>query len=297
MESFVSIHQKDIWGVVSTFDRLIFKGYLTSLYPAGALARFLFKLGILLKNFGPYVQSVTAMLQKHAQAMAEKAGRPYLYSPSPKPLGQSKEDWARDIARQDHITQGLICVLAVLEPCQSFEVRGNRVTQQLEVKRSRRKCLHFYFYFMDPEFGFMHVRLQSWFPFEIQVYINGHEWLARELDKRGIGYERLDNTFTRIDDLKTAEKLCVKFAHRQWPRVLDAMARQVNPYLGRVKQAGFGGYYWVLDQVEYATDIIHRTPAACFVTAPLCWRSYPPCFRSPSPALAPPTCYVSWGAS
>jgi hypothetical protein len=72
-----------------------------------------------------------------------------------------------------------------LETCVSFAVRKNRATHHLEIVRERRKCLHFYFYYFDAEFGFMHVRLQSWFPFTIQVYINGREWLARQLAQQG----------------------------------------------------------------------------------------------------------------
>lgn len=147
-------------------------------------------------------------------------------------------------------------MLSVLEPCSTFTVRGNRKQQKLEVVRRRSKCLHFYFYFIDPEFGFMHVRLQSWFPFGIQVYINGREWLARQLDQRKIDYERYQNSFTSITNLSVAQELCDKFAHRSWPRLLNAFARQVNPFITIIRRAGFGGYYWVVDQCEYATDVM-----------------------------------------
>jgi hypothetical protein len=50
------------------------------------------------------------------------------------------------------------------------------------VVSARRKCLFLYFYFIHRDFGLMHVKLQTWFPLQIQVYVNGHEWLAR--DKR-----------------------------------------------------------------------------------------------------------------
>jgi len=165
---------------------------------------------------------------------------------------------AREIAARDGITEGLICVLSVLEACTSFTVRGNRETHQLEVVRRRSKCLHLYFYLIDPEFGFMHIRLQSWFPFQIQVYINGREWLARQLDQLEMGYARYFNAFTHIEDLSVAQALCKKLAHRKWPRVLDALARQVNPFLATIEQAGFGSYYWVIDQCEYATDVMFR---------------------------------------
>jgi hypothetical protein len=52
METFMSIHQDALLGTLSTFDRVIFKGYLTGLFPNGAFGRYLSKQGILLKDFG-----------------------------------------------------------------------------------------------------------------------------------------------------------------------------------------------------------------------------------------------------
>ena len=257
MEAFLGARQDDILGVLTTFDRVIFKGHLTGFFPRGAFSRFLWRQGVLLKDFKPYVERATAELKAHAKQFAEERGRKYQYFASAKTRasGESKEELARAIAEENDIKEGLICVFAVVEPCKTFSVRGNRETHKLEVVRESRKCLHFYFYFIDPEFGFMHVRLQSWFPFEIQVYINGHEWLARQMDQLGIGYERYDNCFTHIDDLETAQQLCERFAHRKWPRVLNALARRLNPLLSTIKEAGFGEYYWVIDQCEVATDV------------------------------------------
>ena len=59
-----------------------------------------------------------------------------------------------------------------------------------------------YFYYVDRQFGLMHVRLQTWLPFTMQICINGREYLARRMDKAGISYERRENCFTRIDDLQ-----------------------------------------------------------------------------------------------
>ena len=258
MNSFMSVHQDKIIGNLTMFDRMIFKGHLTMFYPKGAFNRFLNTQGVLLKNFKSYVPTITLIVKTHAQQVARELGRPFIYleKATTKASGQSKEDLARSIAARDGITEGLICVLSVLEPCSSFGVRGNPQTHRLEVVRANRRCLHFYFYFIDPEFGFMHVKLQSWFPFRIQLYINGREWLAKQLDKRGVGYRRYENSFTEIENMAIAQELCEHFAHRKWPRVLNGFARKVNPLLSLIKQSGFGGYYWVLDQGEIATDIM-----------------------------------------
>ena len=260
MNTFLKIHDRDVIGTLSTFDRMIFKGYLTMLFPAGAFGVFLSRQGVLLKDFGRYVEAASAQLKAHAQALAEAAGRPFLYlqSATTKRSGAGKEDLARSIMERDGIEEGLVCVLSVLEPASSFAVQGNRQTHRLEVVRRERKCLHFYFYYVDAEFGLIHVRLQSWFPFTIQVYVNGRAWLARQLDRQGIAYEQYANAFTWIEDLPAAEELCRRFAHRRWPRVLDALARRVNPLLPLIRRTGFDSYYWVLDQGEFATDVMFR---------------------------------------
>jgi hypothetical protein len=264
VETFLKVHAADITGKVETFDRLIFKGHLTALFPAGAFTRFLHSQGVLLKDFKKFVERVTQTVMDDAKALAAQTQRPYQYlaAPHTQRTGPSKEDLARAIAARDGITEGLIAVFSTLEPCLSFRVRGNHATHRLEVVRERRKCLYLYFYLIDREFGFMHVRLQTWFPFEIQVYVNGREWLARQLDRRGVAYTRYANTFTQIADLVPVPRLCRRFAHRNWPKLLNAFARRVNPVLGPIARAGFGGYYWCVDQAEYATDLMFTSRAA-----------------------------------
>jgi hypothetical protein len=157
---------------------------------------------------------------------------------------------------------GLVCVLSVVEPCRSFGVTPNRQTRRLEVVRRRRKCLHYYLYRIDPEFGWMHVRLQTWAPYEIQVYVNGREWLARQMDQAGIGYRRSDNKITQVDDFGPITALCGRFAHTDWPPVLERQATLVNPLLPDIERAGFPSYWWVIDQGEYASDVLFTDRAA-----------------------------------
>jgi len=264
MDTFLSIHHGCVLGTLTTFDRMIFKGHLSMLYPQGAFGRLLHRQGVLLKDFKPYVARVSQQIKQHAEELASGAGRPFRYLEGTMTAknGQSKEALAQRLAAEGDLKEGLICVFSALEPCATFTVRGNRQTQKLEVIRRRSKCLHFYFYYLDAELGFMHIRLQSWFSFQIQVYVNGRECLSRYLDQQGIAYERYDNTFTRMDDLATAQTFCEKFAHFEWPGVLNALAERVNPMLNIIQQAGFGGYYWVADQAEVATDVMFKDRAS-----------------------------------
>ena len=260
MKTFLTILQDEISGQITMFDRMIFRGHLTGFYPKDAFLHFLGSQTILLKDFKWYVTTMTETLGDHIKAIAQEAGRPYLYLASAMTAarGKGKEDLAREIATRDGVSEGLICVLATLENCTTFGVVGNRQTKKLEIVRQKGKCLHYYLYFLDREFGFMHVRLQSWFPFQIQLYINGREWLARQMDRKGISYQRYQNTFLEVENLEEVGKLCQRFLRRKWVRVLNAFARQVNPFLPLIRKAGFGEYWWVLDQAEIATDVMFR---------------------------------------
>ena len=114
MDTFLSIHQDSLLGSLTTFDRMIFKGHLTMLYPKGAFARLLNRQGGLLKDFKPYVEGVSQQIKQHAEELAQQAGRPFRYLETAMTArnGQSKEELAKQIAEEDHITEGLICVFS-----------------------------------------------------------------------------------------------------------------------------------------------------------------------------------------
>jgi hypothetical protein len=214
MSAFEMVHQDRVVGKLVCFDRVILKGHLSKLYPAGAFKAFLDRQGVLLKDFGRYVKACTDELKAHAKAMAADAGRPYIYlgETHTKTRGKSKEDLARTIAERDGTVDGLICVLAAVEPCTSFDINKNSASHRLEVVRRRRKCLFFYFYRIDAELGFCHVRVQSWFPFEIQIWANGREALCRALDKAGIAHTRWANAIVACEDWGRAQALADKLA-------------------------------------------------------------------------------------
>jgi hypothetical protein len=152
--------------------------------------------------------------------------------------------------------KGLIVVFSVLEPCRTFSFRFEK--GKPFVQSAKRKCLFLYFYFMDRDFGLIHVRLQTWFPLQIQVYVNGHEWLARRLDQKQIRYRKFENAFVWIEDLVKAQKLSHQFSSLNWPRLLTRYAKKVNPLFRDLLQSM--SYYWVTTQSEYSTDVLFKSP-------------------------------------
>jgi hypothetical protein len=119
-------------------------------------------------------------------------------------------------------TEGLVCVLSVVEPCRTFSLVWNGRSPY--VQSSQRKCLQLYYYFMDRDLGLIHVKLQTWFPFRIQVYVNGHQWLARQLDHHNVKYIKVDNAFLHLGDVVRAQELADGFERIDWIHVLDRYA-------------------------------------------------------------------------
>jgi hypothetical protein len=251
---FLKKHAAKITGVLSCFDRLIFRGYLPISHPRGVLG-WLHQLGVNYTDFKTFAPKLAERLLQHAKDTAQAAGRPYRYLPTRQP----KEELARQIAARDGIREGLVCVFSCLETCRTFRLRYGDGWRQLT--SDLRRCTVLYYFWMDAEFGLVHVKLHTWLPLTCQVYVNGHSWLERQLHKQGIAYRAVDNAFVWIADVAAAQRLADRLVRQHWPRRLTAWARRVNPLLGDVLRGAEGRpfeYYWVADQAEFATDVMFR---------------------------------------
>jgi hypothetical protein len=255
MNEFIQRYGGTIVGVLSGFDRVLFRGTLRSISYVKALEVFLHAHNILYKDFAAFVQNCTTQIERHAQAVARRAGRPYQYIAKP---SLSKEDMARQLARKQGIQKGLVCVFSAVEPCQAFDIYHDRESKRLRLVSRERTCRFFYFYFIDREFGLMHVRLQSWLPFSIQVCLNGRSFLARQLTREGIDFVQQDNTFTAVADLERAQLLLDRLTRRNWAKTLNRWAGRANPLLPKLGLVGQFGYYWSIRQSEVATDVMFR---------------------------------------
>ena len=258
MNKFIAKFGDQILGVLCGFDRLVLRGTLRAIcYPQG-MEGYLSGSSVLLKDFARHVHEVSARLKGASLAGAQNLGRKIKYLASPQ---LDKEQIARSLATEQKVTEGLVCVLTSVEPCQSFEVHRNRETKKLELVSRLRKCLFLYHYSIHPVFGFMNARIQTWFPFSIQICLNGREWLARQMDAEGLRYVRQDNCFPWIEDFARAQKLMQGQLRVNWPKLLQAIARQLNPIHEEIFRQVPLDYYWTVHQNEWASDIAFRDAA------------------------------------
>ena len=259
MKRFIARHADKILGVLSGFDRLVFRGTLRRIAYVDGLGKFLNWRGVLLKDFGAFAETMTGRVRAAAEAEARGLNRPIVYLQSSR---EDKEKVALEIAERDGIQEGLIAAIECVEPCVTFDLHRNRAAKHLELVSRIRKCLHVYHYWIDPIFGLMNARIQTWLPFNIQVCLNGREWLSREMDRRGLGYRRWDNSFVGLDDIEQAQRLMDEQLRMEWAQALDRIALRLNPAHAALFGDDALGYYWSVYQSEWATDVMFRSPRA-----------------------------------
>ncbi len=265
MLSFLARFAALVRGVLSGFDRLFFCGSLRRLSHCRGLQHYLWEHRIPYKDFAAHSLEVTARLEEASLRLARQHGREIRYLNSAQ---HRKEDIAREIAARDRIKEGLICVLRSVDPCMSFQIHKNHRTHKLEIQYRQRKCLHLYHYQIHPIFGFMHTRIQTWFPFRVYVCLNGREWLARQMDQAGLRYVRRDNTFTWLEDLDQAQALLDQQAQANWPQLLDACALAANPAQSEILARFPCHYYWSVSDSEWASDVLFPSPEALATVYP-----------------------------
>ena len=171
--------------------------------------------------------------------------------------------------RGDH--PGLVHIISAMEACQSYRPWHDKTSGKTFLKPDSSKCLHYYFYFIEPQVGLCYLRVPNWCPFRLQFYCNGHGWLARKLKPRRIGFTHVDNAFVRMDDCARAQPL----ADASRPNNCTA-SWIASPSSAARSQDLDQGYHWSLMQVEYATDLVFRSPemlSPCMNSFPAkrCW--------------------------
>ena len=254
MNPFVQRHQDKIAGVLTCFDRVVITGTLPEICHAEALARYLSQRNVLLRDYAHWAEPYRDELRTHAEEVAAEAGLTIEFIRRHDAFRKEARIKAILAERGEH--PGLVHVFSAMEACPSFRHWHDKTSHRNFLKPTQSKCLHYYFYFIDELFGLCYVRVPTWAPFRLQVYFNGHYWLARHLEKAGIGYQMAENAFLRLDDVEAAQAIVDRFNLKALHRRLERWARAYCPVVSHFR----AGHHWSLMQVELATDILCRPP-------------------------------------
>ena len=249
MDLLTKRYEDKISGVLSCYDRIVLKGTLPTVCYSQGMTGYLFKNNVQIFDYTKFVDPLREKIRANAEQLAttNNISIEFVRNSSAR-----KEDIVRK--HFDGNKTGLVHILSAMEACPSYMPWHDKVSHKSFLKSTQGKCLHYYFYFNDPDIGFGYVRVPTWCPFQLQVYFNGHNLLANELTKQGIAFTMLDNAFDYIADFKKAQEISDSLDVDKLFKKLEWFSGLYCPVYKEFGQT----YHWSIMQQEYATDIVFK---------------------------------------
>lgn len=238
-----------ISGTLSCYDRIMIQGTLHPWCYADGMTRFLSARRIKIFDYTQLASSLRDQVTANAQRLATENGLEIDYI---RKKNFRKEDKVKQILKKRGTHPGLVWIFSALEPCTKYYPWLNRQTGNTYLRSEDAKCLHYYFYFIDPQLGLCYVRVPTWCPFRLQFYCNGHSWLARRLEQEKISHQLQDNAFVFIDNFQVAQKIADTLPVHSLHRKLDGFAQTYCPVIQHFSLT----YHWSIQTAEYALDIV-----------------------------------------
>jgi len=255
MSSLLERHAQSIIGVLSCWDRVVIQGSLPGFGHSEGMTSYLYANRIRIFDYAKFAEPLRDQIRRNAEGLASDNGLEIQFL---RKSTERKEAIIQQILKERGSSPGLVAILSAMETCRSYKPWHDQATGRTFLRPDSGKCLHYYFYFIDPKYGLCYLRVPTWCPFRLQFYFNGHNRLATALDKKGLGYKLVDNAFVEIDDFNAAQRLADGLDLRELHHLLDRYAQKCCPV---IKQLGVG-YHWSLMQAEYATDVIFQSREA-----------------------------------
>ena len=242
----------NIHGILSCYDRIVIKGTIPQLCYAKGMTSYLYSKGIRIFDYPRFAEPYRDDIRANAAKLASENDIEIEFI---RKSHIRKEDIVASKLKERGWQPGLVAILSAMEGCPGYQPWHDKKTGKTFLKGTTSKCLHYYFYFIDELLGLCYVRVPTWCPFGLQIYFNGHQWLASMLREQNIGYSTVDNAFDHIDDFSAAQKLADSFDVKQLHDKLNEFALTYCPVIEAFERE----YHWSVMQIEYAHDIIfHR---------------------------------------
>jgi len=248
----------------TAWDRIVLNGYLDRLQRPENIHHFFREVigapavtpEVLLSRTAPYRAWVTRYAAEHVIPLIAA------------PKGQRKEEVVAPYYRQFKRAEGIAVILTSTESGRTFvsytpryPPSGGDPGYRL-LHPARKRFLHYYFYLVDPVLGPMSLRVGTFLPFTLAVFLNGHACLAQELIRLGVGFRKDDNAFLAVDDPAALETAAERLTPHLLEQCCNHWVRQLAPRFTPTERAAVNRHYrYSVAQIELATDVIFRRSA------------------------------------
>ena len=260
METFTKLFGSLLLFVYHCFDRVVINGYLSGLSRPGQVAYFFQNVvgepviakEVLSRRTNEYQAWVEAFARNHA---------PLEWS-EPK---VRKEDYVRPALRRMERTgqHGVYFILKSMEQGQTFRSSVPRFATNDPnyriLARQRSRFTHYYFYIRDETLGPMAMRVASFFPFQTTYYLNGHNFIEKELVREKVGFRKNDNAFLAVSDPEALQVAADRFTSEVIRKRLEYWTLILGPKFSRRERAAMNlRRFYAVSQIEYCRNFIFK---------------------------------------
>ena len=261
MELFTKLFGDLLLFVYHCFDRIVIHGYLSGLSRPEQVVHFFRKvvgIPVLSKEI---LSQRTADYQNWVEAFARNHNIPIEWAEK----GVRKEDyvlpWLRRMTKRN--AYGVYFIFKSMEQGPSFRVSvpkyPTKDPNHRILARQRSRFTHDYFYIRDEVLGPMVMRVATFFPFQTTYYLNGHNFIERELNRAQVGFRKNDNAFLAIDDVAALQAAADRLSPDIIRERLDYWTLILGPKFSvkerkRVKLSRF----YAISQIEYCRNFIFK---------------------------------------
>ena len=242
-------------------DRLYLHGYLGQLQVGGQVIRFLNHRGYPVPS-PACLQQIGDAFRRRVSSFAEANHIPVV----PLKAADRKIEVMRPyLKRAAETGRSQVAAIGVAQEVQRVFIARKRDTDpgrcpQFSFDKKDRRVTVFYFYLWDAGFGPAFIKVCTYCPWPVKIWVNGHEWAKQQARKVGLGFTELSNGFAAADDPALLQRICnalqpgtINVFFQRW------LHRLPLPLSPADQQAG---YWWEcsMAQVEVSRTIVFTAP-------------------------------------
>jgi hypothetical protein len=159
--------------------------------------------------------------------------------------GEDKDEKARTHLAKFEKKQGVVLIGKAQEKVLGYKGQRKDHGRKVWFDNSRQSLFvtYYYFYILDVDFGLFFIKVCTYFPFDVKVCFNGHEWAKQQLHKEGIGFEALNNGFLSCENPERLQVICHQLDAEKIQVLFDRWVEQLP---------------WPLTQEHRAAGYAHR---------------------------------------
>jgi hypothetical protein len=258
VNGFVEHHRESIRLQYACFDRILLNAIVQPLQQPAIIAGFLARYRRVPALTKAYFRQVSEDYHRWVERLAVTRGVEIVEPPK----GVRREQWVEPFYRALGERDGIAVILKSRENARvavSYATAGGGNW----IAVGSRFVWQYYFYLRDPDFGRLFVRICPYFPFNARLCLNGHEWLARQLEREAVAFRRAGNAFLACAEPARLQQLADQFAPERIVSCASRWLAELVPFFTDFeRRAGGCNHRLFVSQVEYCTNLVFEERAA-----------------------------------